>query len=61
MHEEILCDAKVQSSKDKRAATTVICRIFGGYLCNVLKCEECHYCSETYEYFQDLSLDIDNR
>lgn len=58
MHEDILKVKGLKSSSGKIAETTLISRIFGGYICNELKCLTCHYSSKTYDHFQDLSLDV---
>lgn len=44
----------------KRDVTTSFNSIFGGYFRNQLKCSRCGYCSNTYEHFLDLSLDVGN-
>ncbi|KAG5176893.1 hypothetical protein JKP88DRAFT_333792, partial [Tribonema minus] len=38
--------------------TTAINRVFGGYLRNQVQCTKCRYCSNTYELYMDLSLDM---
>ena len=58
MHEDILRSRGLKISSGKIAETTLISRIFGGYLCNELKCASCHFSSKTYNHFQDLSLDV---
>ncbi len=58
MHEEVLKFNRLKTSDGKKAETTVISRVFGGYLCNTLTCTRCHYSSKTYNHFQDLSLEI---
>lgn len=58
MHEEILKANGVKTSDGKIAETTMISRVFGGYLCNTLTCSQCHYASKTFNHFQDLSLDL---
>ena len=58
MHEEILKANRIKVSHGKIAESTFISRIFGGYLCNELKCDECKYCSRTLNHFQDLSLEV---
>ena len=60
MHEEILKLHSVKTSEGKIAETTLISRIFGGYLCNEMKCSKCSHSSKTYNYYQHLSLDINN-
>jgi len=58
MHEEILKANRIRTSDGKISETSLICRIFGGYLQNHLKCPQCPYSSRTYNHFQDLSLEI---
>lgn len=58
MHEEVLKQNGLKTADGKKAETTVISRIFGGYLCNTLTCTRCQYTSKTYNHFQDLSLEI---
>lgn len=58
MHEEVLKFNRLKTSDGKKAETTVISRVFGGYLCNTLTCTRCQYTSKTYNHFQDLSLEI---
>ena len=58
MHEEVLKAHGLKVSDGRKAETTFVSRIFGGYLCNELKCSECGYCSKTYNHFQDLSLEV---
>lgn len=58
MHEEILKANQIKTSDGKIAETTLISRVFGGYLRNELKCSKCAYSSKTYNHFQDLSLEI---
>ena len=58
MHEEIMKANHVKTSDGKLAETTLISRIFGGYLRNELKCPKCPFSSKTYNHFQDLSLEI---
>jgi ubiquitin carboxyl-terminal hydrolase 36/42 len=58
MHEEVLKAHGIKLSDGKIAETTVISRVFGGYLCNELRCGECKYSSKTYNHFQDLSLEV---
>lgn len=38
--------------------TTVVHRIFGGYLRSQVKCQRCHHESNTYEPSLDMSVDI---
>lgn len=58
MHEEILKANNIKSSDGKVAETTLISRVFGGYIRNELKCLSCNYSSKTYNHFQDLSLEV---
>ena len=58
LHEDILKSRGLKMSSGKIVETTLICRIFGGYLCNDMKCSSCNYSSKTYNHFQDLSLDM---
>jgi ubiquitin C-terminal hydrolase len=58
MHEEVLKANGVKSNDPKLSETTIISRVFGGYLCNTLSCNKCKYASKTFNHFQDLSLDI---
>lgn len=58
MHEEILKANNVKTSDGKIAETTLISRVFGGYLCSELKCPKCAYSSQSYNHFQDLSLEV---
>ena len=58
MHEEALKASNVKTSDGKISETTLISRVFGGYLCNELKCPTCTYSSKTYNHFQDLSLEV---
>ncbi|KAJ1401111.1 hypothetical protein B484DRAFT_339022, partial [Ochromonadaceae sp. CCMP2298] len=60
MHEEVLKARSVKISDGKIAETSMVSRIFGGYLCNTLACSKCAHVSRTYNHFQDLSLDITN-
>jgi ubiquitin carboxyl-terminal hydrolase 36/42 len=58
MHEESMRAHGLKLSDGAAAETTVMSRVFGGYLCNVLKCLKCKYTSRTYNHFQDLSVDV---
>jgi ubiquitin C-terminal hydrolase len=58
MHEEVLKANRLKISDGKPAETSFISRVFGGYLCNTLKCSQCGYASKTYNHFLDLSLEI---
>lgn len=59
MHEEMLrANGLKSSSSDKIVNTTLIGRVFGGYLRNEMCCSVCAHKSRTYNAFQDLSLDI---
>ena len=61
MHEEILKAHNVKLSNEKLVETTLINRIFGGSMCNELKCGKCNYSSKTFNQFQDISLDVTER
>ena len=51
--------ARVKSNAPHRVAeTTFVHRIFGGYLRSQVRCTSCGYCSNTYDSFLDLSLEI---
>jgi ubiquitin C-terminal hydrolase len=41
--------------------TTFIHRIFGGYLRSQVRCNKCGYCSNTYDPFLDLSLEVSKK
>jgi Ubiquitin carboxyl-terminal hydrolase len=41
--------------------TTFIHRIFGGYLRSQLRCTKCGYCSNTYDPFLDLALEVSKK
>ena len=58
MHEEILKAQRVKLADGKIAETTFIGRVFGGNLCSELRCPKCTYVSRTFNYFQDLSLEV---
>ena len=58
MHEEVLRAHRVKTSDGAIAETTFIARIFGGSLCNELRCKNCNNVSRTVNHFQDLSLEI---
>ena len=58
MHEEVLVSKNVKTSDGKIAETTLISRVFGGYLLSELQCLKCKYSSKTYNHFQDLSLEV---
>jgi len=45
---------------DAIANTTLIHQIFGGYLRSQVKCSSCNFCSNTYDPFLDLSLEMQN-
>ncbi|CAM9512179.1 unnamed protein product [Chrysoparadoxa australica] len=47
------------SAPQRFAETTAIHRIFGGYLRSQVMCSACGYCSDTFDPFMDLSLEID--
>eukprot|EP00752_Nemacystus_decipiens_P017873 g16023.t1 len=48
------------SAPNRLAETTAIGRIFGGYLRSRLKCTKCGYCSDTFDHFMDLSMELSN-
>ncbi|TFJ82051.1 hypothetical protein NSK_006717 [Nannochloropsis salina CCMP1776] len=51
--------ARVKSNAPGRLAeTTFVHRIFGGYLRSQVRCTQCGHCSNTYDNFLDLSLEI---
>jgi ubiquitin carboxyl-terminal hydrolase 36/42 len=58
MHEEILKSYNLKTSDGKVAETSFISQVFGGYLCNSLKCTKCKYVSNTMNHFLDISLDL---
>lgn len=58
MHEEVLKSKNVKTCDGKIAETTLISRVFGGYLLSELQCLKCKYSSKTYNHFQDLSLEV---
>jgi ubiquitin C-terminal hydrolase len=58
MHEEVLKVHGVKLSDGRIAETTFISRVFGGKLCSELKCSKCKYTSRTFNFFQDLSLEV---
>lgn len=41
--------------------TTFVHRIFGGYLRSQVKCTKCGYCSNTYDPFLDLALEVSKK
>ncbi|CAB9509650.1 Inactive ubiquitin carboxyl-terminal hydrolase 17-like protein [Seminavis robusta] len=41
--------------------TTFVHRIFGGYLRSQLRCSKCGYCSNTYDPFLDLALEVSKK
>lgn len=41
--------------------TTFLHRIFGGYLRSQLQCPKCNYCSNTYDPFLDLALEVSSK
>jgi ubiquitin carboxyl-terminal hydrolase 36/42 len=61
MNEEILKSHNLKLSDGKITQTTMISRVFGGNLCNILSCPKCSYQSKTFNHFQDLSLDINKQ
>lgn len=42
------------------ANTTLVHQIFGGYLRSQVRCSSCNFCSNTYDPFLDLSLELNN-
>eukprot|EP00397_Hematodinium_sp_SG-2012_P005709 GEMP01005731.1.p1 GENE.GEMP01005731.1~~GEMP01005731.1.p1 ORF type:complete len:706 (+),score=148.28 GEMP01005731.1:183-2300(+) len=40
--------------------TTLVHQLFGGYLRSQVKCTACNFCSNTYDPFLDLSLELEN-
>jgi ubiquitin carboxyl-terminal hydrolase 36/42 len=57
MHKNALANST--PTKDERVKeTSVIHRIFGGYFRSQVRCESCGFCSNTYDAFLDLSLDV---
>ena len=58
MHEEILKAENVKLSDGLIAESTFISRLFGGQFCSELRCGKCKYRSPTFNYFQDLSLEV---
>ncbi|CAM9897011.1 unnamed protein product, partial [Ectocarpus fasciculatus] len=44
---------------NRLAETTPIHRIFGGYLRSQLKCSECGFCSDTFDPFMDLAMNVE--
>ena len=57
MHKNAL--ASVPHVTDERVKeTSVIHQIFGGYLRSQIRCESCGACSNTYDAFLDLSVDV---
>eukprot|EP01038_Epipyxis_sp_PR26KG_P006907 gene6907-9459_t len=58
MHEEILDANRIKIKDGRIAETSVISRIFGGYIRNTVSCPKCNYVSQTHNHFQDLSLEI---
>jgi len=61
MHEEILKSHGLKLSDGKITETSMIARVFGGSLCNILTCPQCKYQSKTSNHFQDLSLDVNKQ
>jgi ubiquitin carboxyl-terminal hydrolase 36/42 len=54
----LLKRASVKPSQGRIAETTLIDKVFGGYLRNQLRCSRCGYNSNTYDHCQDISLDV---
>ncbi|CAN0112232.1 unnamed protein product [Ectocarpus sp. 4 AP-2014] len=44
---------------NRLAETTPIHRVFGGYLRSQLKCSECGFCSDTFDPFMDLAMNVE--
>ena len=60
------CEERRFSKEDVKAARTIpkrklteVERIFGGYLCNVVKCNDCNYKNRTFDFCLDIALNID--
>ena len=59
MHRADLCRHGLPPTAcGRRAETSTIHRVFGGYLRSQLKCGDCGYCSNTYDAFLDLCLEL---
>lgn len=41
--------------------TTFVHRVFGGYFRSQVRCQKCNYCSNTYDPFLDLSLEVSKK
>jgi len=52
------CIAGLQKLDTRVAETSAINKMFGGYLQSQVKCLDCSYTSNTFEFFLDLSLEI---
>jgi len=52
------CISGLQKLDARVAETSPINKMFGGYLQSQVKCLECSYTSNTFEFFLDLSLEI---
>jgi ubiquitin carboxyl-terminal hydrolase 16/45 len=48
-----------QSRKGFKHRLTEIEKIFGGYLCNFVKCQDCKYVNRTFDFCLDIVLNID--
>jgi ubiquitin carboxyl-terminal hydrolase 36/42 len=46
--------------RDRRDETTPFHALFGGYFRNQVRCTECGFASNTFDAFQDLSLEVGN-
>ncbi|CAM9838465.1 unnamed protein product [Ectocarpus sp. 12 AP-2014] len=44
---------------NRLAETTPIHRVFGGFLRSQLKCSECGFCSDTFDPFMDLAMNVE--
>lgn len=60
MQRSCLRKANIKQENHPAAPTTFVNRTFAGRLRNTLKCAKCHYVSERFDDFLDLSLEINN-
>jgi ubiquitin carboxyl-terminal hydrolase 36/42 len=60
MQRSCLRKANIKQENHPAAPTTFINRTFAGRLRNTLKCAKCHFVSERFDDFLDLSLEINN-
>lgn len=58
MHEEVLKANGVRLCDGKVAESTFVGKIFGGHLCNELRCPNCKHSSKTFNTFMDVSLNL---